>query len=172
MGLGSTGYKIVFLLHIFCAIIGFGAVMLNGIYAAEVKKRRGAEGLAVLQANTRVGHVGEFFIMAVPVFGIGLVFMSDGAWAFSQTWVWSALALFAVALSISLGFLAPATKRQEDLMKELIELGPQPVGGSGGPPGQVAQLEANGKRMAMAGGLLHLALLTMLVLMIFKPGVG
>ncbi|HUR49844.1 MAG TPA: hypothetical protein VMY88_10020 [Acidimicrobiales bacterium] len=171
MGIGSTGYKIVFLLHILCAIIGFGAVMLNGIYAAEVKKRRGAEGLAILQANTRVSQIGEIFIMAVPLFGIGLVFMSDGAWRFSQTWVWSALGLFVVALGISLGFMAPAVKRQEGLMKELLAGGPPPAGASEGPPPQVAQLEANGKKMAMAGGLLHLALVTMLFLMIFKPGV-
>lgn len=170
MGVGTTGYKIVFLLHILSAIIGFGAVMLNGLYAAEVKKRRGSEGLAVLQANTRVSRVGEFFIMSVPIWGIGLVFMSDGVWGFGQTWVWGALVLFVLALSLSLGVLEPATKKQERLLGELISGGSSPAAGSGGAPPQVAALEANGKRMAMAGGMLHLALVAMLFLMIWKPG--
>ena len=30
MGIGSFVYNLVLLLHILCAIVGFGAVMLNG----------------------------------------------------------------------------------------------------------------------------------------------
>src|SRR5688500_12784641 len=168
MGVGTTGYKIVFLLHIVSAIVGFGAVLLNGVYASEVKKRKGGEGLAILQANMRVSHLAEFFILSVPVWGIGLVFMSDGVWAFSQMWVWGALVLFAAAFTISQGFLTPTAKKQERLMQELLA-GPPPAGGSGGPPPQLAQLEANGKKMAMAGGMLHLFLVSILVLMIWKP---
>lgn len=167
MGIGTTGYKIVFLLHILSAIIGFGAVLLNGVYGAEAKKRRGAEGLAIFQANERVSGIGQVFILLVPLWGIGLVFMSDGAWGFSQTWVWLAIVIYAIALTVALAVIRPAANRHESLMKELIG-GPAPAGG---PPPQVAQLEANGKRMAMAGGLTHLALVAVLVLMIWKPGV-
>ena len=169
MGIGTTGYKIVFLLHIVSAIVGFGAVLLNGIYASEIKKRGGAEGLAILQANMRVNLIGEFFILSVPIWGIGLVFMSDGAWAFSQTWVWAALVLFVLAFGTAIGVQAPLAKKQEGLMKELVAGGPPPAGAAGPPP-QVAQLEANGKRMAMFGGMLHLALVVILILMIWKPG--
>lgn len=172
MGIASTGYNIVFLLHILSAIVGFGAVMLNGLYGAEVKKRRGAEGLAIFRANERASSVGMIFILLVPLWGIGLVFMSDGIWAFSQLWVWLALVIYVVALGISFAVLQPAVKLQGTLMEELVALGGQPAGApQAGPPPQVARLEANGKRLAAAGGTLHLALVVILVLMIWKPGI-
>ena len=168
MGIASTGYKILFLLHILFAIIGFGAVLLNGIYAAEAKKRRGAEGFAIFKANERVSKIAEIFILLVPVMGIGLVFMSDGVWAFNQTWVWFALVVFGIALTIQFAVMMPAVKRHESLMLELVAApGPE---GSAGPPPQAAQLEANGKKLAMSGAILQIALLTILVLMIWKPG--
>lgn len=171
MGIGTTGYKIVFLLHILSAIIGFGAVLLNGVYGAEAKKRKGAEGLAIFQANERVSRIGEIFIFLVPLWGFGLVGLSDGVWQFDQTWVWLSILTYAIALSVSLAVLRPAVNRHEALMTELVGAGPPPAGATGGPPPQVAQLEANGKKMAMAGSVLHLALVIVLVLMIWKPGV-
>ena len=54
MGIGSTGYKIVFMLHIISIIVGFGGVVLNGIYGAEAKKRKGPGGTAVGEANLAV----------------------------------------------------------------------------------------------------------------------
>ncbi len=54
MGIGSAAYNILLLLHIAAAIVGFGAVLLNGVYGAEIKKRRGAEGIAIAEANHRV----------------------------------------------------------------------------------------------------------------------
>ena len=90
MGITSTAYRIVLLLHILCAIVGFGTVFLNGIYGAQAKKRPGPGGLAIQEANLFVSHVAEYVIYAVFILGIGLVSMSDDAWKFSQTWVWLA----------------------------------------------------------------------------------
>lgn len=39
-GLNSGVYKLVLVLHIMCAIVGFGAVYLNGLYAAQVRAHR------------------------------------------------------------------------------------------------------------------------------------
>ena len=50
----SDIYKIVLVLHILAAIIGFGAVFLNGIYANEMKRRKGPEALAIYEANWKV----------------------------------------------------------------------------------------------------------------------
>ncbi len=83
-------YKTLLAAHILCAIIGFGAVFLNAIYGNEVKKHRGAEGIAIFDANEKVSKIGEYFIYAVPVFGIAMIFSSDKLWKFSQTWVWLA----------------------------------------------------------------------------------
>lgn len=55
---GDNSYDLVLLLHILTAIIGFGAVFLNGLYGAQVRARRGSEGLAILQANFLVAQWG------------------------------------------------------------------------------------------------------------------
>ena len=73
----SGVYRTVLVLHILCAIVGFGAVMLNAIYGAESKKRPGPEGIAVFDANYRVSRIGEYFIYAVFVLGFALVLLSD-----------------------------------------------------------------------------------------------
>jgi len=78
VGVGSTAYKIVFMLHILSIIVGFGGVMLNGVYGAEAKKRKGAGGVAIGEANVHVSEIAEKVIMSVPVWGILLVLMSDG----------------------------------------------------------------------------------------------
>ncbi len=38
MGIGSTPYRIVLLLHITCVMVGFGAVLLNALYGREAKR--------------------------------------------------------------------------------------------------------------------------------------
>ena len=46
-GSDDSLYGFLLLLHIVCAIVGFGAVVLNGLYGAESKKRPGPGGLAI-----------------------------------------------------------------------------------------------------------------------------
>jgi uncharacterized membrane protein len=165
-------YKFLLVCHILAAIFGFGAVVLNGIYGAESKKRQGAEGLAITEANHRVSNVGEYFIYAVPIFGILMVLASHHVWKFSQTWVSAALALYVIALGVSHGVMFPAVKRIERLTRELIEMGPPPAGSApAGPPPQVAELAALDKRLAIGGGFLNIMLVAIVVLMVWKPGV-
>jgi hypothetical protein len=167
----SDIYKVVLVAHILCAIIGFGAVFLNGVYASEMKRRKGADALAIFEANWKVTKIGEYFIYAVPLLGLALVGMSDDAWKFDQTWVWLALVLYVVALGISHAVLLPSVKRIGVLMRELVAAGP-PAGGppAGGPPPQVAEIEGLGKKAGAAGATLNLMLIVILCLMVFKPG--
>ena len=66
-------YKICLILHILCAIVGFGAVFLNGVYGQQMKTRmqsgRVAEAIGIYEANMIVSKIGEYFIYAVFVFG-------------------------------------------------------------------------------------------------------
>ena len=165
-------FKTVLVLHILCAIVGFGAVMLNAIYGNEVRKRPGPDGMAVFDANLRVSHIGEYFIYAVFVFGFLLVLLSDDVYEFSQTWVWLAMLLYVIALGLSHGVLFPALKRMRVLMGELAAAGPPPAGGppAGGPPPQVVEMEALGKRVGATGAALNLFVVAILVIMIWKPG--
>jgi uncharacterized membrane protein len=164
----DDAYKIVLTLHILCAIVGFGAVFLNGIYFAQAKSRRGAEGLAISEANLLVSKVGQYFIYAVFVLGIVLVLLGDEVVEFGQTWVWLSIVLYVGALGISHGLLLPRVHRHLALQRELV-LGP-PAATAAGPASHDAELEVLGGRIAMFGSILNVTLIVLLALMIFKPG--
>ena len=163
-------YKICLILHIFCAIVGFGAVFLNGIYGQQMKTRlqsgRVAEAIGIFEANMTVSKIGEYFIYAVFVFGFAVLGLSDSVWKFSQTWVWLSVLIYVLALGLSHGVLFPTAKRMGVLMHEMAA-GPPPVGG---PPPQAAEMEQLGKKMGVVGPILNLALIVILFLMVFKPG--
>lgn len=170
MGITSTGYRIVLLLHILCAIVGFGAVILNGLYGREAKRRPGPGGLAITEANYTVSSVGEYFIYAVFVFGFSLVLMSDKAWKFGQTWVWLAMTFYLVGIAVSHTLVWPNARKMKRLAAELVMAGPPPAGAPPGPPPQVAEMERTGQTLGVASTFLHLLLVAILVLMIWKPG--
>jgi hypothetical protein len=165
---GFSGiFKVILVLHILSAIVGIGGVVLNGLYAAEARKRQGPTGRAVSEANYAVSNIAEKVIYLVPVFGILLVLTSDDAFKFSTTFVWLSLLLFIAALGVAHSILIPGHKRINALLLEM-EQGPPPVGG---PPPQVAQIQVLGKRQAAAGMSLNIVLTVILVLMIWQPGV-
>ena len=163
-------YKTTLILHILCAIVGFGAVMLNGIYGQQVKIRlqsgRAKEALGAFEANEFVSKIGEYFIYAVFVFGLLVGLQADPIYKFSQTWLWLAMVTYIVALGISHALLFPAVKRMGVLIKEVAD-GPPPVGG---PPPQAAELAEIGKKLGVLGPVLNIMLVFVLFLMVWKPG--
>jgi uncharacterized membrane protein len=163
-------YKLCLVLHILCAIIGFGAVFLNGIYGQQMKVRmqsgRGADALGIFEANLTVSKIGEYFIYAVFVFGFALLGLSDSVWKFSQTWIWLSILLYVIGIGLSHGVLMPTVKRMGALMREVLA-GPPAVGG---PPPQAAEMETLGKKLGVVGPVLNLILIAIIFLMVFKPG--
>lgn len=163
MGVSSTAYQFVLLLHIIAVVVGFGPLFMNPVFGAETRKRKGPEGIAVAEANFNVNKVAEKFVYAVPFLGIALVAMSDGAWQFTQLWVWLSLILYVAALSLSHTVQQPNVRR---LLVVARELGPGSAGTS-----QAEEAERLGKQIAAVGGVLHLISVGIIALMIFKPGV-
>jgi uncharacterized membrane protein len=171
VNINSGIYKFVLLLHIMCAIVGFGAVFLNGLYAAQIRARAGTPGaLAISEANYAVSNVAEKLIYAVPILGIILIPLSDDAWKFSQGWISASLVLYIIGVAVSHTVMIPGHRRMNALMGELGAAGPPPAGASG-PPSQVVEMEQIGKRMAAGGLFLDVLLIVIVYLMVFKPGV-
>jgi uncharacterized membrane protein len=185
--IGDDAYNVVLVLHILSVVVGIGAVILTGLYGAEAKKRPGPEGLAVAEANLRVSTVAEWVIYTIPVFGIALVFMSETGgvrvYDFDQTWIWLSIVVYVVALGISHSVVFPTAKRMNQLMRELVAMGPPPGAGAaagaatagpppgaGGPPPQVAELAALGKKIGAGSTALHVLTVVLIGLMVFKPG--
>ncbi len=163
---GSDAYKIVLVLHILCAIIGFGAVFFNGIYGAQSAQYKGPEGLAISRANMLVSRIGEYFIYAVFVLGVVLVLIGDNVLDFGQTWIWLSMTLFLVAIALSHAVLWPSARRMIALMEE-INSGPPPTAG---PPPQAAEMEQLGKKLSIVDPILNVIMVVILILMVFKPG--
>jgi uncharacterized membrane protein len=166
---GSGLYNFLLFLHILCAIVGFGSVMLNGLYAVQAKKRRGPGGLAVVEANFFVSKIAEYFIYAVFILGILLVVTGNDLWSMSDGWISAAMLLYIIGIAISHAVMIPGTKKIIRLQNELASAGAPPAGASGPPP-QVAEIEATGKRLGIFGPILNVLLIVILYLMVFKPG--
>ena len=168
---GDFTYDALLLLHIVCAIVGFGAVTLNAFYGAEARKRPGPGGLAITEANYVVGGIGQYFIYAVFVFGFLLVLVgNEPAETFGSFWISASIVLYLVAVGISHGVMKPTVKKMIALQQEMVAAGPPPADAPPGPPPQAAQMAPLGKKLATFGPILNVMLLVILYLMVFKPG--
>jgi uncharacterized membrane protein len=165
---GDTPYKLVLLLHILTAIVGFGAVFLNGLYWRAAERRKGVEGLAIAEINYDVSQMAGYFIYAVPVLGILLVLMSDKFYEFSQAWISLSFVLYIVMLGLMHGVLRPNVKKIQALMREVAAMGPTAAGA--GRPAQVDEIERLGRTAGLTGTILNLILVVILYVMIWKPG--
>jgi hypothetical protein len=163
-------YKIFLVLHILCAIVGFGAVFLNGVYGQQMKARmqsgRVAEAIGIYEANWQVSRIGEYVIYGVFVFGFITALLGDPVIEFSQTWLWLSMVIYIAAIGLSHAVLLPTVKRMGVLMHEMAG-GPPPVGG---PPPQAAEMAALGQKLGVVGPILDLAVIVVLILMVWKPG--
>lgn len=168
MGVDSTLYDLVFVLHLVAVVVGFGTVFLNGAYGAQARQRPGAGALAIGEANFAVSKMAELAIYAVPVSGILLVVLSGDVWQFSQAWISLSFLLYFLGLGLTHGLVIPSARRMNALAAELAA--GAPAAGGGRPP-QVAEMEALEKRLALGGTILNLIVVVVIAVMVFKPGV-
>jgi uncharacterized membrane protein len=147
--MASPGYKLLLLLHILSVIVAFGpafAVPVMNVRARKLGAETSATLASIVKGNT-LKIYGPATVLA-GVFGCGLVGMSEKVWKFDQAWVSVALLLWIFVLAVQFGLLAPAEKRA-----------------AGG--------DAGAERMqSMFTGIQHVLLLGLLVVMIWKPGLG
>jgi hypothetical protein len=167
MGVNGGLYKIVLVLHILSAIVGFGTVFLNGLYALDAKRRPPREGLAVAEANFAVSSIASWVILVVFFLGAALVGLSDGAWTMGSFWVSTSMVAFIAGVGVSHGLLMPNERRMLTLERELQELEGTKLDG---PPEQAVELADRGRRAAALGTVLNLIVVFILYLMVFKPG--
>lgn len=172
----SGVYKLLVTLHILTAIVGFGAVFLNGLYAQQAKARTGPEGLAIMQANVLVSRIAEYFIYAVAVIGVIMVFTSpDDRYSWGDLFIWLSVVLYVLGIATSHGLLQPNVRRMVALTTELVAMGPPPTqpppAGTTppSPPPQVMEIERRSQRVRLADIVLKVDLVVILLLMVWKP---
>ena len=143
----SFGYKLFLLLHILTVIVAFAPGFVWPIVSVNLKKQGKEVGPAIgalAAGNTTKVH-GPALVLA-GFFGFGLIGMSDKVWEFSQSWISVAMLLWFIMLGVLFGMMLPAEKKA------------------------AAGDASADKIISMAGGILHLLLLVMLIVMIWKPG--
>jgi uncharacterized membrane protein len=151
-------YDLFLFLHLTAAIVGFGGVLLNAVYGARARAASTPlEGAAIVDANFFVStKVAEKAIYAVPLFGFGLIGLSDSVWSFSDFWIWGSIVLYVCGLGIAHGVLVPTQRSMIGYLRETPPNGPA--------------MEAADKKLALFGPLSQLIFVAIMVLMIWKPG--
>lgn len=167
-------YKVVLVLHLMAAIVGFGGMAVNGFYGAMAAARRNRDGAAIGEAVDKGYKFAEWPVYAVPVLGILLVLMSEDDFQFSQVWISLSFLLYIVSIGLLHGVQLPTVRRINALLKEL-SAGTGGTGGGGGEAGggaptQVAELDKLGSKAGMVGGVMNLITVVIVFLMVFKPG--
>lgn len=162
MGLTGNFYRFLLLLHIACAILGFGTLAFQGLYRARARQRGGSDEAGLLEINSEISRVGEFLVYAVFILGILVVVTSKSAWKFSQSWLSAAMALYIV----DIGVLHGLVRRSERQYKTLITQ----ANAAPGRTEAVVQLEQLEQRIRLGWGLFDAIFLVILYLMVFTPG--
>ncbi len=167
MGTASVIYRIVLVLHIIAAIVGFGGLVANGINNAKAYRSPVGQARTLLTAGRAVAKIAEYGLYAVLALGIVLVAISDSAFSFGAPWVSAAFVVWFAIIGLSHGLVRPAVVgligRTETLAAEAPGQA-MPILESDEQAGQLA------KRLAIGEGLIQLLLLVAVALMVWQPG--
>jgi hypothetical protein len=172
---GDFSYDLFLFLHILAAIVGFGSTFVWPMLASKARQLPPEQGWAITHAALTSSKVlTRPVIWGVGITGVVLVFLwgdntDDIAGAFGEPWVSTSILLYVIAIAVSEVLHSP-NLRAMDALGEKLASGQVGAPAAGGPPPEVAELQARGKKAGMFGGILHLMFFVILILMIWKPG--
>lgn len=147
---GSFPYNLLVLLHILAVIVAFAPAFVWPVIKVRLRK----QGTATMPGEVGREVAPTNFIVHGPalvasgLFGIVAVLLSGEVYQFSQTWVSAAFVLWFLMLGVLFLGVIPAQRKAAD---------------ADDTPGA-------DDRVSMFHGMLHLLLVLMLVVMIWKPG--
>ena len=112
----SGPYRVVLILHILSAVVGFGGLFLDGLRARRALALGGPEGAAVLREQQFISNrVAEMGVYGTVVFGV-VAIMLDDRWEFSQGWVSMAFVLYVAAVGLQHAIIRPTTAALGDAL--------------------------------------------------------
>lgn len=154
------------LLHVGCAILGFGGVAFNGVYLLHAHHQSPQQRAAIIEANRDVTRVAEILIYVVFILGLLVVATSKSVWTFKQGWISAAMALYLVDLGILHGFIRRTQKAYNALTEQVN--GSAPPAGSAA-PAEVTDLNRLEQRLSFGWIAFDMVFLIVVYLMVFKP---
>lgn len=163
MGVSGDLYRFVLLLHILTVVVAFGSFMASAAYARLARERGGPEGVAINEASAAVTkRVSQGAFWAVPLLGILLVVLSDGAIGFDEAWISLSFLLYIAAAILLAAVVIPTQRRTNQLAAESVANRSAETG-----RGEMVRLD---KKLAAFSGVFNLLFLVILALMVFQPG--
>jgi predicted integral membrane protein DUF2269 len=154
-------------LHVTAAIVAFGPTFVFPLIGAASRRHPQHAGFGLLVSEVIEMRLVIPFALSMPVSGLGLAFSVSIDWSHNP-WLIAAIAVYAAAIFTALVLQAP-------LVHKLVEMtahapAPMPAGpgaaAAGPPPAMAAML----KRVQLQGMAMTVFLLTIIVLMVWKPG--
>ncbi len=162
----GVAFNLFVLLHIICAVGGFGALIYRG-WVLDLARRKGAPAAAgVLSVYGQVGQVGEVLIYGVLIFGIAAIAATSDHTLFRKPWVVAALAVFVAVVALLHAVVRPAERRYK---RAMLELAQTPAMAPPARPPQLAEMDRLYRRVAIGMGIFNVLVLGALYLMVFKP---
>jgi hypothetical protein len=148
------------ILHIMAVVAAFGPTFAFGLIAALGQKKPQHAAFAVEVMDTIQRRMTIPVAVAVPILGTLLIYTGHfDLW--KSEWLLIAIGLYIVLFGFAVFVQNPNSAR----MLQLLSAPPPP--GTAGPPPEVAAL---GKKLQMGGAFLGVLILSILVLMVWRPG--
>jgi uncharacterized membrane protein len=153
-------------LHIAAAIIAFGPTFTFPIIGSMAAKNP-QFGHFAAEINHKIERGLVFPVaLTMAVSGVGLIF-STGRNLTKSPWLGIAIVLYVIALCIAFFFLIPNTGKLVEATAGGPPPGGPPAGAPAGPPPHIAALI---KKNQVGGMILTALLITIIFLMVVKPG--
>lgn len=160
------GYHLLVLMHVICAVAGFGVVAYRA-FALDLARRQGGVAAAgAISVYGQISQVGEVLVYAAVVFGGAAIAVSGDHAYFNRAWVYAALGVVLAMVGVLHGLVRPAERRYRAV---LVEVANEPPMKPPARPRQLEELEHLQRQVGLGMGIFNLCLLGALYLMVFRP---
>ncbi|MFT7599381.1 MAG: putative membrane protein [Acidimicrobiales bacterium] len=157
----SAIYRIILLLHIVAAVVGFGGVIAHGAYNAKAFRSAAGEAAVLFRTTKAVTNLAHYAIYALFVLGIILVSLSDGQISFGDPWISASFIIWIALVGVAHGLVRPAVQALLERSEALSESTSLTTD---------SDATAAAKKLALGEGLTQLLLTVALVMMVWQFG--
>ena len=117
----GSAVQILLMLHVLCAVVGFGTMVVTGVQAGRARRGPSAPGADAVRRYFRPGvNWAGRALYGVPVFGFGLIAASDGAFASGDGFVVVGLVVWLVAALLAEVVVWPGERRIQVEVTEAV----------------------------------------------------
>jgi uncharacterized membrane protein len=152
-------YATLLILHVLCAVVGFGATVLTGVQAARARRGPSSATADGVRRYFRPGaNWAGRALYGVPVFGFALIGDSGHAFGAGDGFVVLGLGLWLVATALAEVLVWPGERRIQEA-----------IGAGWTEPDRGGPFDRLCRRVALTGAVLGVVFLAAVVIMVGKP---